>query len=136
MSEQNLAFPIPNSVLEPYIKTAVSTMIASALGDGTQIIQTAVIAALGELVDVNGRVSNYKSENKFPIVEIIAKNRIREIAAECIKEMADEMRPQIKEHIGKQIKAKHSDLAKALVDGMVESLQSSWNVQVKFNSDK
>lgn len=135
-SNENLAFPIPNSVLEPYIKQAVSTAITAALGDGTKLVETAVMAALGELVDSSGRVSQYRSENKHPVVEVMARNSIREIAKEAVSEMAEAMKPKIREQIEKQLKTKHTELAQVLVDGMIESLKTSWAVTVNFKSDR
>ena len=133
---ETLAFPIPNAVLEPYIRQAVSSAISSALGDGTKVIEQAVMAALGEQVDSSGKVSSYRSENKYPLVEILARNKIRDLAKEVVGEMAEAMRPQVKASIEKQLKSKHSELAQALVDGAIESLKTSWSVSVSFKSDK
>lgn len=127
---ENMQFPIPNSVLEPYIKSAVSTAITAALGDGAKLVEKAVEQALSQKVSSNGHVSRYDYENKFQLVELVAQNRIQEITRETINEMAEAMRPQIKTSIESQLKKKHSAIAQALVDGLIKSLSSSWNVKV------
>lgn len=135
MSE-NMQFPIPNSVLEPYIKSAVSTAITAALGDGTRLVEQAVQAALNTKVDDEGRVNQYNNYNTKVLVDVIAQKKIREIAAEVINQMAEGMRPQIKEAIEKQLKTKHSAIAKCLVDGLIASLATKWNVAVTIEAPK
>lgn len=130
MSTENMQFPIPNSVLEPYIKAAVSTAITSALGDGAKLVEQAVQQALTQKVNAQGRVDQYQHSNQYQLVEIVARNRIQEITREVINQMAEGMRPKIKEAIEKQLRNKHSAIAQALVDSMIKSLASSWNVKV------
>jgi len=132
---ENMQFPIPNEILEPYIKQAVSTAIASALGDGTNLIEGAVSSALAIKVGSNGQVSKYSSDNRYLLVEVLARNKIAEVARETINEMAEQMRPAIKSAIQRQLKAKHQTIAKALVDGMIESLTSKWTTTIKFSGE-
>lgn len=132
MSE-NMQFPIPNSVLEPYIKTAVSTAITAALGDGAKLVGLAVEQALTQKVSSNGRVSNYAYENTHQLVEIVARNRIQEITREVVAEMAEGMRPQIKEAIEGQLRNQHSAIAKTLVDSLIQSLAAKWSVSVSID---
>jgi leucyl aminopeptidase len=135
MSNENMQFPIPNSVLEPYIREAVAVSITAALGDGGKMIEEAVAQALAVRVDASGKISNYDSYNKYPIAEVLARRKIVEVARDVINEMAEQMRPKIKEQIERQLKTKHSVIAKALVDGMIDSLSSQWAVKINF-SDK
>lgn len=135
MSE-NMQFPIPNSVLEPYIKQAVSTAITTALGDGAALVSKAVEHALAQKVSSSGNQSNYAYENKFQLVEIVAQNKIQEIARQTINEMAEGMRPHIKVAIESQLKKKHSAIAQALVDGLIKSLSTSWNVKVNIEAPR
>lgn len=129
MSE-NMQFPIPNSVLEPYIKQAVSAAITASLGDGAKLVELAVHQAMQAKVNANGVRSNSDYENKYPLVEAVAQNKIQAITREVINEMAEGMRPQIKVAIEKQLQKKHSAIAQTLVDGLVKSLSTSWNVKV------
>jgi hypothetical protein len=134
MPEQNMQFPIPNSVLEPYIKTAVATAITASLGDGSKLVELAVQQALGVMVASDGAISRYSSDNKYQLVEVLAINKIRELTRETINEMAEQMRPKIKEQIEKQLRTKHSLLAQALVDGLIGSLKTTWSVKVDINT--
>lgn len=134
MSDQNMQFPIPNAVLEPYIKQAVSAAISASLGDGVALVGKAVEAAMLEKVASNGHRSNSSYDNKYPLVETVATNAIQKIARETINEMAEQMRPKIKEAIEKQLKAKHSAIAKTLCDSLIDSLSSTWAVSVKVET--
>ena len=124
MEDKNFQFPIPNSVLEPYIKQAVAVAITSALEDGTKLVEHAVSVALSETVNSSGKASNYSSDNRYILAEVLAKNKIQEIARETVNEMAEQMRPKIKEQIENQLRNKHSLIAQSLVDGLIGSLTS------------
>ena len=132
----NMQFPIPNSVLEPYIKQAVSAAITASLGDGAKLVELAVQQALQTKVDSNGGVSRYISDNRYQLVEAVAANKIRDIARETINEMAEQMRPAIKDAVEKQIKNKQTAIAKCLVDGLIGSLVSKWSVSVNIAAPK
>ena len=133
----NMQFPIPNSILEPYIKQAVSTAIVAALGDGTHLIEAAVQEALRRKVGADGTFSTrYESDNKYQLCEVVASNKIREIARETINAMAEGMRPQIQAEIEKYLKKQHNVLARTLVDGLIGSLSCQWNVNVEVRGTK
>jgi len=134
MSE-NMQFPIPNSVLEPYIKSAVSSAITAALGDGTKLVEVAVQNALNAKVNSKGDFgASYDNNHVF--VEVMAKNKIQEVAKQVIMEMAEAMRPNIKAAVEKQISTKHKEIAKVLVDSLITSLTSSWNISVNIDPAK
>lgn len=133
---ENMQFPIPNSVLEPYIRDAVSAAIVASLGDGTQLIAKAVHAAMGTKVNSKGFVSTSSYENSYNLVEVVAANRIREIAVETVNQMAEGMRPGIKAEVEKHIKKNHGKLAEAMVNGLMVGLTSNWSVSIKFAEDR
>lgn len=132
MSE-NFAFPIPNNVLEPYIKAAVSSAIESALGDGTEVIKKAVTAALATKVDMYGDVSGNSYNNKYNLIEVLATRRIQEIAKKAVNDMAEKLRPAIERQVREQIMGRSDEISKMLVDGLIGSLQTSWSIKVMLN---
>lgn len=133
---ENMQFPIPNSVLEPYIKQAISTAITAALGDGAKLVEMAVQQALSQKVNSEGKVDSYSSYNTHQLVEVIARNKIQEIARDVVGQMAEGMRPKIKEAIEKQLKTKHTAIAQVLVDSLISSLTSKWSVNVAIEAPK
>lgn len=136
MSTENMQFPIPNSVLEPYIKQAVSAAITASLGDGAKLVELAVHQAMQAKVRADGVRSNSDYENKYQLVEVVAQNKIQAITREVINEMAEGMRPQIKTAIEAQLRKKHSVIAQALVDSLIKSLAASWSVKVDIKTGR
>lgn len=131
MSE-NLNFPIPNNVLEPYIKQAVSASIVGALGDGTKLIELAVQDALAKKVNDQGVVDRYHNCNYNDIVTFLATKKIHEIAREVINGLAEQMRPSIEEKVRELILKRNDDIAHTLVNGLVDSLACKWNINVEL----
>lgn len=133
--KENLAFPIPNSILEPYIKNAVSGAIIGALGGGEDLIKKAIEQVLNLKVDSSGNVNKYTSDNKFNLIEIVSQNAIKTITIKLINEMVKSLEPDIKKSLEGQIKRQHREIARVLVDKTIESLSSSWAISVSFKSD-
>jgi len=131
-----MQFPIPNNVLEPYIRAAVATAITGALGDGTKLVEQAVQAALTTKVSAGGVISNASYENTHLLADVVSKKAIQKVAHEVINEMAETMRPRIKAEIEKQLATKHGAIAKAMVDGLLTSLKSTWSVHVSVEAPK
>jgi len=129
-AKDNFQFPIPNEVLEPYIKTAVSTAIVAALGDGTKLVEQAVQSALTSKVDSSGKVSNYSSDNKYPFVEVLTQNTIRDVSKKILMEMAEQMKPSLTKEVARQIKASNAKIAKSLIDGLTENIKCGFKVEI------
>lgn len=136
MTDSNMKFPIPNEVLEPFIREAVSTAIGNALGDADTIIVAAVSAALSVKCNDQGVVGKDSYYNKYNLVETLAAKKIREIAKDTITEMAEQMRPSIVRQVRQQISGRNDEIAQALVSGMIDSLKCSWNIKVDFSPKK
>lgn len=134
MAEENMQFPIPNSVLEPYIKQAVSSAIISSLGNADELIMKVVENAMKQQCNERGEIEKDRYYNRHPLIETIAKNKIAEITRATINELAEEMKPKIKEQVISHIKKQQGTIAKALVDGLVEGLQMSWCIKVNVGS--
>lgn len=129
----NMNFPIPNSVLEPYIKQAVSTSIVAALGDGTALVGKAIESALSQKVNYQGKISNYNSENIYNFVEVVAYEKICEVTKIAISEMAESMKENICHKVKELILQKYDEIAHVLVNGMIDSLKVSWNMNVSLS---
>lgn len=131
-----MQFPIPNNVLEPYIRAAVATAITGALGDGTKLVEQAVQVALTTKVNASGVISNSSYENTHLLADVVSKKSIQKVAHEVINEMAEGMRPRIKVEIEKQLAKSHGAIAKAMVDSLMASIKSSWSVHVSIEPPK
>lgn len=133
MSE-NAQLPIPKDILEPYLKQAVATSITQLMGDkGQQLILSAVQSALSAKVDAsNGSPSKYNSSSDIPFVEYLARSTIQKIALETVNSMAQDLRPEIEKSVKQTLTKSTNALSKSLVDGMINSLSSSWSVRLSI----
>ena len=131
MTPNNFSFPVPNEILEPYIKDAVATAIVGALGDQATIIKSLVASAAGTKVNESGHVSRYSYENKYTIIEAIAKREIEGVVKKSVIEMVKQMRPEIEAEIRRLFREGDAinNISKAVVEGSIDSLSASWAVK-------
>jgi CTP synthase (UTP-ammonia lyase) len=127
---ENLTFPIPKELLEPFIQQAVSTSIISALGDGKELINRAVYETVKMKVDKHGEVSKYSSDNKYTLLDILAKNEIKRIVIDTVKISVEELRPQIIEGVKRALNENAEDLGSALVDRYLKDIYRSLGIAV------
>ena len=133
----NFAFPVPSEILEPYIRDAVATSVASALGDQASIIDALIKNAMNTKVSASGSKSRYDYENKYTLIEVVAKNELEGVIKTVIREMAQQMKPEIQAEIRRIMSAEDTvtGLAKAMVEGLLPSLQASWSVKLNVVDD-
>ena len=131
MSDDNFRFPIPKELLEPFIKDAVSASIIGALGDGTKIITQAVQETLRKKVDRNGNVSNYSSDNKYSLVDILAQKEIQKVVLSVLEEYATVLRPKIEEGIRKALNNDAESLGAALYERYMEEVYRELRISPK-----
>ena len=125
---ENLTFPIPKELLEPFIQQAVSTSIISALGDGKELINRAVYETVKMKVDKHGEVSKYSSDNKYTLLDIIAKNEIKRIVVDTVKISVEELRPQIIEGVKRALSDNAENLGSALIDKYLSDIYRSLGI--------
>ena len=131
MAEDNFRFPIPKELLEPFIKEAVSASIIGALGDGTKLITEAVQETLRKKVDKHGNVSNYSSDNKYALIDILAQREIKKIVLSVLEEYATSLRPQIEEGIRKALNADAEGLGAALYERYMQDVYRELRISPK-----
>ena len=125
---ENLSFPIPKEILEPFIKEAVSVSIIAALGDGTKLVTYAVEETLRKKVDSSGVVSKYSSDNKYNLIDILAQKEIRAVAIGVIKETVAQLRPRIEAGIIKALNENAESLGEVLCDKYLNDLYKDLGV--------
>lgn len=130
VNDKNLQFPVPNDLIEPYIRHAITTVIANALGEGGKWLDHAVSLAINDKVQADGTVSEYESDNTSSYLEVITKNKIKEIAKDIIVGMVEELRPKIKKDLEEKIRAKHKEIASVLFNRLMAGLKFGWNISV------
>ena len=137
MSDKDVSLVLSSEVVKPIIEAKVSGAIREALGDnGGQILKSVIDRILGQKYNATGEVDTYASRNAYTIVDVLAMRSIHNAVNEIIEEWVKEHQPAIKKALEKQLTYKRGAVAKTLIDGLVESLSSTWSFQVKVNLEQ
>ena len=72
----NVSLSISKELVNPIIQAKINEAIISALGGQDELIRKSVDAIMNTKVNDQGKVSSYSSDNKYTMLEIIAKNKI------------------------------------------------------------
>jgi hypothetical protein len=123
-NEKDIALTISQDVVKPIVDAKIQAAIVAALGDGTDLIKAAVAKALEVMVDRNGKISQYSSDNKYPYMEAVCERLIRESTGKALAAWVEESRPQIEAALKKALSKSGNRLAAALAAGLLESIKS------------
>lgn len=134
MSELNLQ--LPTEIVERAVRDKINAAIAAQLGNPEEMIQKLVEAALSQQVDSTGKRSRSSYDNKFEFLDVIMGNFVRDAAKEALNEYLEENRVKIKESVKKEIAKSPSKFAKVFMDGLTDSMKSSYSsrVEITFNT--
>lgn len=136
MTEQ-ASVNIPKDILEPIIRAHIQTGVVAAIGDPATLIEEVVRRALTKKVDRNGTVSNYSTDNKYDLIEIVAQQTIEAEVKKAVIAWIEDQKPAIQKAVADSLKKKTGVFAKALVDGFVQCTKQDWRISCNFNvSDK
>jgi len=137
--EGDVSLKISPEVVKPIIEAKIESAIISALTDGKAEMINGVVGRMLELkVNKDGKVGNYSSDNKYTFIEALCMKAIREAAQRAIVQWVEKNEPAIQSAIEQQFAKKRGGMAKAFIDGLTESIKSSWRfgVDVNFNTLK
>lgn len=122
--DTNPTFQIPRDVIEPIIKSHISTAILSALGGQAALMTEAVRAVLTMKVGSDGNPDRYSSREAKTLTEYLMSKAITEAAREAITEAIAEHKDRIKKEIANQLTKKNSPLIRQLAEGLVGQISN------------
>ena len=129
--KSNVNVEISEDLVKPIIQAKIQAAIVTEMSkDKDGLLEAMVNGAMTQKVNDDGRRVKDSYYNKTPFIEVLCKNAIQEAAREAMKDFIEENKPLIKEKIKKELTRKNSMMAKAVVDGMVKNMQTSWNFKV------
>ena len=128
MAEQ-ASVNIPKDLLEPIIREHIHAGIVAALGDPAALISQVVEQTLSRKVNHAGDVSQYSHDNKYSLIEAVARNAIHAACKRAVESFIEERRPDIEKAVKAAISKRTGAFSKALVDGLVEASRQSWSFQ-------
>lgn len=130
-------FNIDNNYLNEAVKNIVITGIAETL-DKDKIVSGLVNTVLETKVDEQGKISSYRSDNKYTLLELYVNQMIRELVKEEMQKMVEEKRPKMQEIIRKELnkKATIDKFVDAFISNNLDNLDSNWHTEISVKYDK
>lgn len=129
---------IPDDVIQPIVRQQICAGIMAAMGKPEELVESVVKRAMERKVGRDGKVSQYSHDNKYDMVEILAMNAIEDAVKQAIKEWVANNQKLIQEAVSKALTKKTGPFAKALMDGLMESVKQAWSFRcsVGFTEEK
>lgn len=120
MSDARLQIQMPGVDFAGMARELIAAEFTKALLGKDEVITSIVVGAMALKVNDDGTKSRYDYENKTPYVEWMARDMIRKVALEVLKQKAEEMRPAIASLVEKELKKKTKAIAAALAGAFAE----------------
>ena len=142
MPEKNalgLSMTVDQKFINDIAKDIVYESLTTALGGKEEIIREIIRDFLSQKVDPeNGKPSTWSSA--VPYVRYLSNAMISEEVKQCVKEVFEEKRPEIRAAIKKELMKKQTmdRIYQNFADAMIENIDNRWktNVSVDFIREK
>jgi len=127
---------VDETLVASVLKEKIEEAVGVALIDKELVVSRLIDKCLNLRVDPsNGKVSDYR--NAVPYVEYAATAAIRSAVEIAMHETLAKRKAALQKQVATQIARSTNKLAKALVDGLGESLKSHWSSTITVRlSDK
>lgn len=128
---------LDENYLNETVKKIVMTGIAETL-DKDKIVTGLVSAVLETKVDEKGCISNYKSDNRYTLLEVYVNRVIREVIKEEMKRLVEEKKPKLQEIIRKELnkKATLDKFVNAFINDNLSNLDNDWKTKINIEYEK
>lgn len=128
---------LDENYLNETVKKIVMTGIAETL-DKDKIVNGLVSAVLETKVDEKGCISNYKSDNRYTLLEVYVNRLIREVIKEEMKRLVEEKKPKLQEIIRKELnkKATLDKFVNAFINDNLSNLDNNWKTKINIEYEK
>lgn len=127
-----MKFEVGEELVKPIIRDQVAAAIAAQLGDPAKLMQELVGKALNQKVNAHGKVGNYSSDNKYPFLEALAANAIRQAAREAFEEIVKQEQPRIRAAVESHLRKQPKKTAAAIVSAFAEGAGCRYSTKVDF----
>lgn len=122
---------VDENLVRPIVEAEIQAAIVRQLESSQNLIPKLVQAALNQKVDYQGRLGR-DYDNKYPYIEYLCNEAIRSAAQEGMKKYIEDSIPLLQVEIEKQIRSQTKNIAKTFVEGIAQSIKSSWTFAVKI----
>jgi uncharacterized membrane-anchored protein YjiN (DUF445 family) len=120
-------------LVRPVLEAKIQAAIASELHNADGLMHAAIAAALSVKVNDKGRVDKSDYYNRETLIEWLAKTAIHKAAEAAIREWVEKQQPKLQKALEQQLAKKTGGIAKAMVEGLAETLKDNWKFNVTCN---
>lgn len=127
---------VDESMVTAILEKKIEEAIGVAIIDKEQVVAQLIDRCLSMRVDEKGQPSSYSSAK--PFIEYSARKAIADAVKTALDTVMESRRKQLEVAVVKQIERSTNKLARALVDGLAESLKSRWSstISIRLDGDK
>jgi len=131
MSEVNVS--IGKDLIKPIIEAKVQAAIVQAVSSEQDLITRFIAQALETKVGKDGKINYHDRDNKYTMLEYMCIDTLRDCAKQAIRSWIEDNKKEIQKALTAQLKTTKttSTFAKAILNGLTNSLHSDWRMDVK-----
>lgn len=129
---------ISNELIKPIIEKHIKAAITEAMGGSEKLIDMAIDKILNSKVTSDGKVSQYSSENRIPLLEWVLTDQIRSAVQTVVIEEIKKASTSIRDSIIKKLRSDKGSnmMADALLSCFMNTLESKWYSDIKIEMKK
>lgn len=135
-----LDLSIDENYLAEAVKQTVIMGISESLNGKNEIVSQLVNSVLSTKVDKDGKISSYRSDNKYTLLEVHVRKLLAELTKEELAAIVEEKREELRALIRKSLnkKAQLDSFVDTFVKNTTEALDSTWrtNINIDFKQYK
>lgn len=134
----DVSFNISKDLIESIVSTKVSAEIAKALNNSAMpdLILQVTEKAINQKVDYDGKINSYSSENKYNLIEMVARKAIMEETRKGINEWVESNREKIRVSIKKHLNKNLDNISASFAEALAGATNQSWRVGVELKVSK
>jgi hypothetical protein len=125
---KDVSLTISADVVQPIVEAKIQAAIADAMKPNAEaLIDAMVDRVMNEKVQSNGK-KNHRDDyyNKYPFMETMCNNVLKECAEVAFREWVEAHRPKIIESFKKLLARKHNELAKVMLEACQGAIASKY----------
>ena len=128
---------IDPKLIDDLVKQHIQVAVAEALGkNGRVLIDKLVHTIVNSRCDEHGNMQKHDSYNTHPWLDWAIAKELKDTIFAVIKEQVVAMRPEIEKSVRAQFAKSSNIFAKAVADGVTDSLKYDWNFKLTLGSNK
>lgn len=129
---------IDQDYLAQAVQQTVMMGIAESLNGKNEIVSQIVKSVLNTKVDDTGKISSYRSENKYTLLEVYVKQMLTEEVKAEMKSMIEEKRPEIRKMIKKNLSNESvtEGFCKQFIGAITNAINAVYAPRITVDFDK